>query len=279
MHDDEPTVGSRVARGTDEHDRPSARTSGSVRPLAPSAGLLPDGPDDSRETHSQRKAAATSAFHGRADGLGRSLQASDAARSSTREATSNERQLGLFAEIEIDFVAHTSQVEWRRLRACEIVRLLNATSLGPIINDRQLYRHRQRAPWIQCDENRIDLFRYTAWLITHRHSRKPRKRCVRGREVLTLEELRDILRSQDFRCALTGEQLTPTNFALDHIVPIVDGGDFTASNSQLVLKTVNRAKNTMSEDDFIEMCRQVVRHRGADSATTNDQTNTQGGKE
>jgi len=99
---------------------------------------------------------------------------------------------------------------------------------------------------------------------------------VRGRDVLTLEELREILRRQDFRCALTGQRLTPTNFALDHVVPVVEGGDFTADNSQLVLKTVNRAKNTMSQAEFIKMCRQVARHFAADPATVNDPTPTQG---
>lgn len=276
MHDAKSTVGSGATRGTDKHVSPVACTSGSVRPVAPSTSLLPHGPEDSTETPSQRKAATDRSFHRRAGGLGCRLQASDTTRSTESEGASNERQLGLFVEIESDFVAHTCQIEWKRLRACEVVRLLNATPLGPIINDRQLYRHRQRAPWIQCDDGHIDLFRYVAWLATHRHSHKPRKRRVRGREILTLEELRGILRCQDFRCALTGQPLTPTNFALDHIVPIVDGGDFTVSNSQLVLKTVNRAKNTMSEHDFIEMCRQVARHRGADSATVTDLNHTQG---
>jgi len=269
MHGTESTMGSGVSHGVDEHGSPVTRASSAVRTLVPSADVLPHGPDDSRETHSQREAATGYGGRRRADALGRSLQSGDSRSTTESETASKERQLGLFTEIENDGVASTCQIrsDWRRLRPCEVVRLLNATPLGPIINDRQLYRHRQRAPWIQCDESRIDLFKYTAWLATHRHSRKPRKRRVRGREVLTLGELREILRRQDFRCALTGQQLTPTNFALDHIVPVVDGGDFTASNSQLVLKSANRAKNTMSEHDFVEMCRQVALYRGADSKT------------
>ena len=279
MHDAQSTVGSGVARGTDKHDCPSACTSGSVRPLASSAGLLPHGSDDSRETHSQRGIQTGSGFQRSSNGLGHGLQGGDATGSSKSESPAKERQLGLFAEIESHFVARTCQIEWRRLRACELVRLLNATPLGPIINDRQLYRHRQRAPWIHCGDHHIDLFKYTAWLSIHRRSRKPRRRRVRGREVLSLDELREILRRQDFRCALTGQQLTPTNFALDHIIPVVDGGDFTASNSQLVLKVVNRAKNTMSEPEFIEMCRQVARYRGAAPAIDKDPTPTQGVQE
>lgn len=279
MYDAQSTAGSGVARGTDKHDSPSPRTSGSVRLLASSAGLLPHSPGAPRETHSQRKAAAEPSSHGRADGLGCGVQAGDTTSTTKSEAASHERQLGLFAETESDFMPHTYQIEWRRLRPCDVVRLLNRTPCGPIINDRQLYRHRQRAPWIQCDENRIDLLKYLAWLVSHRHRRKLRKRRIHGRDVLTLEELREILRRQGFRCALTGQQLTPTNFALDHIIPVVDGGDFTASNSQLVLKVVNRAKNTMSEPEFIEMCRQVARFRGAAPAINKDPTPTQGVQE
>lgn len=131
-----------------------------------------------------------------------------------------------------------------------------------------MYRHRQRAPWIQRGDNRIDLLTYCAWLIVQpRSKRKRRKRRVLGREMLSLDDLRELLRRQEYRCALTGEQLTPTNFALDHIIPLADGGNFTSANSQLVLKTVNRAKNTMSEQEFVEMCRKVARHRGADAVT------------
>lgn len=239
---------------------------GAFRSLAPYSDVLPHGPIDSGETHSQNDVATRCAFERRGDGLEHGLQKGDATSAAKGEPASQQRQLGLFAEIEDDGVANASRLcqEWMRLRACEVVRLLNATPLGPIINDRQLYRHRQRAPWIQGDGNRIDLLKYAAWLATHRCSRKPSKRRIRGREVLTLEELREILHRQNFRCALTGERLTPSNFALDHIVPITDGGEFTAANSQLVLKSVNRAKNTMSERDFIEMCRQVAFHRQSD---------------
>src|SRR5690606_32420688 len=108
---------------------------------------------------------------------------------------------------------------------------------------------------------------YCAWLVVHsRSERKPRKCRVRDRETLSLDDLRELLRRQNYRCALTGERLTPANFALDHIVPLANGGDFTAANSQLVLKVVNRAKNTMSEREFVEMCRKVAQHRRGDKA-------------
>lgn len=278
MHDAEPKLGKGLAFGIDQHGGPIQRTPGALRSLAPCADMLPHGSNDSRTTNSQLGTETESDFQQHSNRLGNGTQARDATGSNKSKSPATERQLGLFVETKDDGMAHASQTrcQWRRFRACDLVRLLNATPLGPVINDRQLYRHRQRAPWIQCGENQIDLLRYVAWLVNQRHTRKPRKRRIRGRQVLTLDELREILRSQDFRCALTGQPLTPTNFALDHIVPIVDGGDFTASNAQLVLKTVNRAKNTMSEPEFIEMCRQVARHRGAVFATNENPVPTQG---
>lgn len=267
MHDIDSRLGEGTAGRLDAGEREVIAEAGAVRSLVPRSDVLPYGASDSRATHSPHEVATCSGFERQGNGLGYGLQNGAATSAASGAATAQERQLGLFAEFEDDSLAHASRLhrEWQRLRACDVVRLLNATPLGPITNDRQLYRHRQRAPWIQSDGNRIDLIKYVAWLATHRRSRTPRKRRIRGHEVLTLEDLREILRRQNSRCALTGQTLTPTNFALDHIVPVTDGGDFTASNSQLVLKSVNRAKNTMSESEFIEMCRQVARHRGADA--------------
>ncbi len=270
MHDAGRTMGSGVACGIDKHGISDSRSPSACRSLVSGADVLRDGPNHPRETDAISATATASRDPATSDALGRSVPGGDPTGPGRGEAPSEKRQLGLFTEPEGDGLAYASQPchAWARLRACEVVRLLNSTPFGPIINDRQFYRHRQRAPWIQCDDRIIDLFKYVAWLATRRNSRKSRKRRIHGRAVITLEELRQILRRQDFRCVLTGQRLTPTNFALDHIVPIAEGGDFTANNSQLVLKTVNRAKNTMSEEDFIEMCRQVARHRGAGSTTT-----------
>jgi 5-methylcytosine-specific restriction endonuclease McrA len=195
--------------------------------------------------------------------LERGMQDSVERSATEGHAATLQGQLGIRAEIETDGTADEMEINhsWCELRPSEVVRLINSTPLGPVINDRQLYRHRQRAPWIQSGSRRIDLVRYVAWLVAYRRRKTRRRRRVCGREVLSLEDLRELLHQQNFRCALTGERLTPTNFALDHIVPIADGGEFTAANSQLVLKSVNRAKNTMSEEEFIEMCRKVARYR------------------
>lgn len=73
-------------------------------------------------------------------------------------------------------------------------------------------------------------------------------------------EVLKLLKRQKYRCALTGEKLAPDTASLDHIIPVSRGGKSYLGNAQVLDATVNRAKHTMTNDEFIAMCRQVVRH-------------------
>lgn len=68
-----------------------------------------------------------------------------------------------------------------------------------------------------------------------------------------------LVEHQRYRCALTGRRLTPQTAALDHIVPIRCGGEHTIENAQVLHKDVNRAKASLTSEEFIGMCREVVR--------------------
>lgn len=71
-----------------------------------------------------------------------------------------------------------------RLRLAELTRLLNSTPLGTVINDRQLYRHRQHAGFrISPDGRTMNLVAYAAWLADERHGPQPRQ-TVRGYEAM-----------------------------------------------------------------------------------------------
>jgi 5-methylcytosine-specific restriction endonuclease McrA len=132
-----------------------------------------------------------------------------------------------------------------------------------VLNDRQLFRHRQSSPWIEPAKKRVCLVSYVAFLIQKKHRKREGKtRRIAGKEVISFGEAKLILERQEYRCALTGLPLTPDNFALDHIVPVKQGGAFDIKNAQMVLKTVNRAKHTMSQQDFIQMCRNVAAYHG-----------------
>jgi 5-methylcytosine-specific restriction endonuclease McrA len=73
-----------------------------------------------------------------------------------------------------------------------------------------------------------------------------------------------LLEWQQHRCALTGRTLTPETASLDHIMPVSCGGEHVMENAQVLHKDVNRAKTTMSNDEFIHLCREVVDHTSSE---------------
>lgn len=72
--------------------------------------------------------------------------------------------------------------------------------------------------------------------------------------------LRQVLERQGYRCALSGLELTPQNCSADHVLPLKRGGSHAIENIQLVREEVNAAKGTMTNGEFITMCRQVSEH-------------------
>lgn len=83
--------------------------------------------------------------------------------------------------------------------------------------------------------------------------------CKKGPGSITTSSLRALLESQSYKCALTSWDLTPETATVDHVVPVSDGGDHDISNLQFVHFSVNRAKGTMSQQDFIALCVAVAR--------------------
>lgn len=77
-------------------------------------------------------------------------------------------------------------------------------------------------------------------------------------QIVGIKDLREILERQGCRCALTGKLLTPDNCALDHIIPLSRGGAHTKDNAQFVTIDVNRAKGMFLDEEFIQLCRDVI---------------------
>ena len=69
-----------------------------------------------------------------------------------------------------------------------------------------------------------------------------------------------LLEWQGYRCALTGRRLKPNSASLDHIVPVRCGGKHVIENAQVLHKDVNRAKSTMDNVEFIQLCREVAKY-------------------
>lgn len=75
---------------------------------------------------------------------------------------------------------------------------------------------------------------------------------------ITPRRLAQLMERQGYKCALTGEELTPKTSGLDHIVPVKLGGENTIENVQFVTRDVNKMKNTLSQSEFVSICRKVV---------------------
>lgn len=74
----------------------------------------------------------------------------------------------------------------------------------------------------------------------------------------TASGLKQVLEQQEYRCALSGRPLTPEDAELDHKIAISNGGTNLIDNLQWLNSQVNRAKGTMSQENFILMCRRVA---------------------
>ena len=236
----------------------------SRRSLAPSTDLLHHSASDPLRSHAESQATEQESNSTSSIQLG--FRFEERVESSDPSGTQSieERQFGVCVEASLDILESKGPALPASLifRPSSLVQLLNSTGLGEVISERQLYRQRKRAPKINSGTKRIDLLAYCAWLHLQRHKPKGqvRRRRVGNLEVITLGELRRILKAQNHRCALTNEILTAENLSLDHIVPLAAGGDFSESNCQLVTAEVNRAKNTMLMSDFIELCKKVALH-------------------
>jgi len=83
---------------------------------------------------------------------------------------------------------------------------------------------------------------------------------VRPCGAVSTENVLRLLEYQRYRCALTGRELAPETAALDHIVPIRCDGEHAIENTQVLHKEVNRAKGSLTNPEFIHLCREVVTH-------------------
>ena len=73
-------------------------------------------------------------------------------------------------------------------------------------------------------------------------------------------DLWKIAKKQKMKCTLTGDKLTIGNISLDHIIPKSKNGTNVLSNLRLVLRSVNIARQNMTDEDFINMCKKVVNY-------------------
>lgn len=73
------------------------------------------------------------------------------------------------------------------------------------------------------------------------------------------------LEKQNFKCAYTGEELYVLGLSMNKSNASIDRIDssknYTIDNIQWVLKSVNRMKNIYSDEEFLNTCFKIYRHR------------------
>jgi len=68
-----------------------------------------------------------------------------------------------------------------------------------------------------------------------------------------------------FQCALTGRPINfhdPDTYEYDHKTPTARGGDNSMDNLQIVCPEANRAKGMMTDQEFLDLCKEIVIHAG-----------------
>jgi 5-methylcytosine-specific restriction endonuclease McrA len=76
---------------------------------------------------------------------------------------------------------------------------------------------------------------------------------------ITIEWLEATLLDQGGVCALSGITIDLMTCEIDHIVPETRSGSNELSNLRLVCTRANEAKGNMTDDEFLELCRNVLR--------------------
>ena len=88
------------------------------------------------------------------------------------------------------------------------------------------------------------------------------KRDKKERITFTTEDVKNKFENNHY-CYLTGRKLDisqPSTYNFDHIIPFSRGGSCELDNLGLLCKEANRAKNNMTNEEFIELCKEILIH-------------------
>lgn len=83
---------------------------------------------------------------------------------------------------------------------------------------------------------------------------------------ITAKRVMELVEAQNYRCPLSGRELTPNTASLDHKIPLSRGGAHTLDNIWILHREVNVAKGTLTAEEFVTLCREISNYQQATNA-------------
>lgn len=77
------------------------------------------------------------------------------------------------------------------------------------------------------------------------------------------EHFYQLLDSQQYRCPITGRELTPQNTVAEHRQPLRKGGMHELANIILVDQEVSKLKRYMNDDEVVRLAADIISTLGA----------------
>lgn len=89
---------------------------------------------------------------------------------------------------------------------------------------------------------------------------KRRRLKAKQQRQINREQLVKLIEDQEYRCKLSGIELTPNTASLDHVIPVSKGGEHVVSNVVWVHSEINRMKGQLPVEEFVSLCSKVAQY-------------------
>lgn len=142
------------------------------------------------------------------------------------------------------------------------------------VRESQKIKRKRGSNWRAKLQGKIDRFK-DRQISPNKHIRKNNGNKVLSRKIIWFKKkdmcknkfgLKDVLDKfgTSTICYLTGEAIDLMNddYNLDHIIPICKGGSCELDNLGITTPIANACKATLTEDEFVELCKKVLIHHG-----------------
>ncbi|PJZ36999.1 hypothetical protein CH354_07715 [Leptospira levettii] len=72
--------------------------------------------------------------------------------------------------------------------------------------------------------------------------------------------IRSLLNQQNFKCYISGIELTYENVEIEHIQPLTKGGKHELENLCLIEKSLRELKRLKTREEILELCKVIIQN-------------------